>query len=294
MGDQSWRDSEQEEDGGRSRQRGVRYGGAVKEAQEEKGLFTIYNKFPNMETDDCGRRDSGEFDFNVVEAEGQNIPFEGEEDSAGMLQNILVTDPVNKCGAILDVEGKQAGREDRSSEEIVGSKMPNDKILSNGAQQDLQDGEEIAKFRSGMHKSHKDVSVYVGQWNQIKEKMEWNLMEGNKEGFGHMLDVMAPGGEVRDAKTHELSKKARLGESQLKGTKNGRHVGYKKSAVKVGENRRCNAVGPADSSPMSSNGQPMAEVRENSERKRIRAVEDDIAFTSMILAETALQSHQSQ
>jgi hypothetical protein len=78
MGTRSWRESEQEDDGGRRRQRWVWHGAAAEEAQGDEGLFTKVIKFPYKETEDYDRSDSGGFDFNAIEDEGENIPSEGE------------------------------------------------------------------------------------------------------------------------------------------------------------------------------------------------------------------------
>ena len=243
MGNRSWRESELEDDGGRRRQRWVQQGAMEDVAQGEEGLFTNGNKFPNKETEDYRRSDFGGFDSNAIEAEGQNIPSEEEEDLLGVHQNMLVTDYGNKYDAILAGKGKQTKGEGRSMEGITGSKTPQDIIMPKRVEQDMREVEEIAAYQSGEPKSLKEGSVYVGQWNQIKERMEWNLMEGTQEGFGNIMGVTVPGGERETIKNNELYKKARMKDSLVKCSKSGLHLGNKKSTSKVGEKRRCHAVG---------------------------------------------------
>jgi hypothetical protein len=265
----------------------------TEEAEGDEGLFTKVNKFSYKEIEDYDRSDSGGFDFNAIEDKGENIPSEGEENLLGVRQITPVIDYGNKNDDILAGKGKQMEGEDRSMEGILGSKTPEENNMPKRAEKDLWDVEEIVVCQSGEHKSRKEGSVYVGQWNQIKERMEWNLMEGNKEGIGNFMDVMVPGGERGNTKTNELSKKPRMKEVKAKRSKSGLHMENKKSASKVGE-KRCHAMGHPDISPVSSNVQPMAEGEEKSERKRFRATDEDTCFTNISPAETAMQSRHSQ
>ena len=288
MGNRSWRASKLEDDGGRRRQRWVRRGATEDVAQGEEGLFINGNKFANKETEDYMRSDSKGFGSNAIEDKGQNIPSKEEEDLLGVHQNTPVTDYGNKYDAVLAEKWKQTEGEGRSMEGIMGSKTPQDNIMPKRVEQEMREVEEIAVCQSGEPKSRKEGGVYVGQWNQIKERMEWNLTEGTQEGFGNIMRVTVPSGKRGTIKTNELSKKARMKDLLVKCPKSGLHVGNKKSASKVGEKRRCHVVGQLDHSPVSSNVQPMAEGEEKSERKRFRTTDDDTFFTSMIPAETAL------
>ena len=67
-----------------------------------------------------------------------------------------------------------------------------------------------AKKRGGYPK--KSGNVYVGQWSQIKEKMEWNLMEGGVDDFCPQLEATSPiRGSLNDATPKKTNPRARLG-----------------------------------------------------------------------------------
>ena len=135
----------------------------------------------------------------------------------------------------------------------------------------------------------------MGQWNKIKEKMEWSLTEGGIDRIYHKMGATSPTLErVRAIKLKEkflnvpiggLSVQCNFREIQTCGNEPRNNVGQK---------RRGYADGFDDIRPGSNTMQSQADREENLGRKRTRALENDTSSTEKTMAVTAMQSRQAQ
>jgi hypothetical protein len=141
----------------------------------------------------------------------------------------------------------------------------------------------------------KSGNVYVGQWNQVKKQMEWNIMEGNKEDFCPTVDATSPMKEaIQSANPRGTHKKANLGRTQPKVKRKAGHVNNSGPRRKIVEKKREYAAGPAAPSPGSSPMQPILEMRPNNGWKRTRTTKEESSYVEKHLAEAAVQPRQSQ
>jgi hypothetical protein len=258
MESQSWRGSDREGDAGRRKHEARDSGGTVTGNEGEKGLFSMGKKIPNLERKDSGKGVMEGSDFNVDFINNQDIPSEEEGDNEGLQQIQDFTDLGPKIDALNKAPQKEpAGGENRMDDSSGNNYLAKERIYKTGSEA----GEAI----KGGTEGRKSGSIYVGQWNQIKEQMEWNLMEGRKEDFCPSVDAMLPTKGARQSiKPRRTYKKAFLGSSQSKLKGSAGHVNISGPGSKMGDKKREHDDGPADSSPGSSHVQPTSDLRPSS------------------------------
>ncbi|KAE8022698.1 hypothetical protein FH972_008479 [Carpinus fangiana] len=210
-----------------------------------------------MGTTSYGKRDLEGPKFNVGESDNQNTPSKEEADTAKMQLNRVVTEAVYETAITGLTPRKEADGGGSRVEDSTGNIFPSKEMTHKTAIQDLEAMESNSEALKRGKESRKSGSIYVGQWNQIKEKMEWNLMEGSKEEFCLNLETKSPSMEcVNDAKLRGTHKKASLGGSHSKYRGNVIHVGSNGPRIKVGAKMREHVERPNEASPRNSNEHP--------------------------------------
>jgi hypothetical protein len=107
---------------------------------------------------------------------------EEKENVVGMKENLQVTDLRSATDKNLCRNGKEAIVGESIQEDFRGFNFSAKKFIN----EDFQLGSGCSEPYIGAKKGdpRKSGEVYVGQRSQIKEKMEWNLVEGGRDGVG--------------------------------------------------------------------------------------------------------------
>jgi hypothetical protein len=241
-------------DGGMRKGEGGASGGAAATTQGEKCLFTPKMGIPNPERDNSGSRNQGESDFNFGDAANLQNFQEEEKDLSCEQQSLPTNILLSKDGANLVMEGKETVEMERCQKKILGNISYAIKERTKDTRNNDDDMETNQSATKRGSDPKKPGSVYVGQWNQIKERMEWNLMEGGMDEIHQNLEATSPilgGMKVKHKGTYKKTPagsriKCNLGEAQ---------VSTSGPMNKVGEKRKGAVDGSAATNPGSSTWQ---------------------------------------
>jgi hypothetical protein len=287
---QSWRKAGSES-GDRCSNHGAHTdGGMAAGFQGEKGLFATGPKSPSKDLDEYGK---GELEGSGIKASvgvGQYISdMEGTDQDVNQ-QNLAETDMGTEAVATNHRKRKAINESAQIWEEATGLTATAKEKAYETKRQSSNCGESPAKANTGGSGTRKSGGVYVGQWNQIKEQMEWNLMEGSKESF--CPSVATTSQKERDVQA--VQPKGTFKRSQQKSRGSERHVGSSGPGSKVGDKRREHADGLVDSSPGSNKLQPHSDRGAYSGWKKARASKGDTSDETQIQAAATMQSRPSQ
>jgi hypothetical protein len=158
----------------------------------ENRLFGPDRDLPNLESAESEMRDLGETKIGEGNTENQHLIQEEEDETTGEQQNPSFPVLADEKDADTSMKGKNVVVGERFVEEIMGKQSLAGK---NGFGKKSQKEEDLGAFMAaakGRKNPPKSGSVYVGQWNKIKEKMEWSLTEGGIDGICHNVGATSP------------------------------------------------------------------------------------------------------
>jgi hypothetical protein len=286
----SWRRTDYDGGDGCSRRGNHTGGGREAGTQGEKGLFASGSKSPSTDTDEYGKGDLMGSGNHAGAFADQCIPDMDGADHAEIQQDMGVT----AMGTAVSETGQERMTYLKENEQIMEDNMgPTAPAKGKALKENLARsnyGKLPAKTTVGGKEKRAAGSVYVGQWNQIKEKMEWNLMEGSKESFSPSQAATSP----REENKKYTQPKGTFKRTQKKLRDNDSHVSLVGPGSLVGNKRREHANGPVFSNPGSSNLHSKSDVDEHCGWKKARASKEESSDKNKIQAAAAEQPRPSQ